>query len=197
MRNLSDGVFSIVMTLLILSIQVPSLNTIKTNEELLRALVALKPVFLAYTVSFAVVGMFWLFHVQIVRMIAITHRRVLTTNMLVLFWTTTVPFTSILSTSSHVPLGWTIYMANLGLLALSVLLFWNRSVTYGCLHENVPVGQAAYIRSRILLATISFIASAALSFRDEDISRYALLAIPLGMIVLRHWVKSPTELPQE
>ena len=57
---LSDGVFAIVITLLILDIQVPEVE----YSELAASLVAVLPRIFAYVISFGVIGVYWLAHHQ-------------------------------------------------------------------------------------------------------------------------------------
>src|ERR1051326_7584148 len=61
LEALSDGVFSIVMTLLIFNISVPMLTT-QSDSELTAALGKLWPTFASYFTSFAVLAMFWISH---------------------------------------------------------------------------------------------------------------------------------------
>ena len=58
---LSDGIFAIVMTLLILEIRVPS-PTNAPNVEVAPALIALWPKFVSYLVTFVSLGCFWICH---------------------------------------------------------------------------------------------------------------------------------------
>ena len=72
LEGLSDGVFAIVMTLLVIEISIPheTLITISTANELVKELESLRPLFLSYFLSFTVLATFWtshtfLFHVMI------------------------------------------------------------------------------------------------------------------------------------
>ena len=56
---LSDGVFALAMTLLVLDIQVPSIGSVHTESELWHALLALLPRFVMYAMSFLTLGIFW------------------------------------------------------------------------------------------------------------------------------------------
>jgi uncharacterized membrane protein len=58
---LSDGVFAIVMTLLIIQITVPDILD-PTDAKLITALQDLEPLFISYFVTFAVLTMFWVAH---------------------------------------------------------------------------------------------------------------------------------------
>ena len=59
---LSDGIFAIVMTLLILEIHVPNLPPDAPNVQVAPALIALWPKFASYLVAFASLGFFWVGH---------------------------------------------------------------------------------------------------------------------------------------
>ena len=61
LEAISDGIFSIVMTLLVIEIVVPELHS-ASDQELWGALSHLGPLFVGYFVSFAVLAMFWIAH---------------------------------------------------------------------------------------------------------------------------------------
>jgi uncharacterized membrane protein len=58
----SDGVFAIALTLLILGIQVPDLNSFATNEKLFHALINLWTSYFAFILSFVAVLIMWINH---------------------------------------------------------------------------------------------------------------------------------------
>ena len=66
---LSDGIFAIVMTLLILEIHVPDLPANASNLQLAPALWHLWPKFLSYAVSFVALGVYWISHHNIYHLI--------------------------------------------------------------------------------------------------------------------------------
>lgn len=59
---LSDGIFAIVMTLLILEFHVPNLPPNAPNVDVAPALVALWPKFVSYIVTFVSLRFFWVGH---------------------------------------------------------------------------------------------------------------------------------------
>jgi uncharacterized membrane protein len=61
-KAFSDGVFSIVITLLVLELRVPTLQSPASGSELMWALVAIWPKILTYAASFIVVGIYWIAH---------------------------------------------------------------------------------------------------------------------------------------
>jgi uncharacterized membrane protein len=56
---LSDGVFSIAMTLLVLKLEVPEVMHHSSNEAMLEQLLAMTPVFITFVVTFMIAGGFW------------------------------------------------------------------------------------------------------------------------------------------
>jgi uncharacterized membrane protein len=57
---LSDGVFAVAMTLLVLDLRVPAMEAMHSERELWRALVALSPPLVMYMMSFMTLGIFWI-----------------------------------------------------------------------------------------------------------------------------------------
>jgi uncharacterized membrane protein len=56
---LSDGIFGVAMTLLLLELHVPARELIHDEGDLRRALAALAPQLLVYLMSFLTLGIFW------------------------------------------------------------------------------------------------------------------------------------------
>jgi uncharacterized membrane protein len=60
--QLADSIFAIVMTLLVFEIRVPEQIGMLSNQELLRSLIALSPLFLSYLLSFSLLFTYWRSH---------------------------------------------------------------------------------------------------------------------------------------
>lgn len=59
---ISDGIFAVALTLLVLDIKVPVSEGIKTEGQLFASLCHLMPKFLSYFLSFMTLGIFWTGH---------------------------------------------------------------------------------------------------------------------------------------
>src|ERR1041384_3485230 len=59
---LSDGVYAIALTLLVLDIRLPELPQPVSAQEFEAALLALQPQLFSYALSFVVIAIFWLAH---------------------------------------------------------------------------------------------------------------------------------------
>jgi uncharacterized membrane protein len=92
-KALADGVFAIVMTLLVLELAIPQIHG-GTNQELTQALGAMWPKFIAYTLSFLVLGVFWLIHHFLFDNITYYDARLAWLNILFLLFVAMVPFTT-------------------------------------------------------------------------------------------------------
>jgi TMEM175 potassium channel family protein len=81
----SDGVFAILITILVLELKVP-------HGDDLRALEPLLPVFLTYVLSFVYLGIYWNNHHHMLHATASINGKVLWANLHLLFWLSLVPF---------------------------------------------------------------------------------------------------------
>lgn len=84
----SDGVIAIAITLLVLQIEVPTAH----QGGLIDALVDLWPSYLAFILSFAVIGIMWVSHHSMFERIATVDRRLLFLNLLLLMGIAFLPF---------------------------------------------------------------------------------------------------------
>jgi uncharacterized membrane protein len=88
----SDGVFAIVVTLLVLELRVPHLQENFTTHDVLSELFHLSPKFISFALSFLVLAIFWVNHHQLFHSIEKSDRAFLWYNNNLLFWLSFVPF---------------------------------------------------------------------------------------------------------
>ena len=110
--NLSDGVFAIAITLLVLDIRVPDIPENLVASELPRELLSLWPKYLGYFLSFVGISTFWTIHHSIFRPIRAYDRTLLYLNFLFLMVVAFFPFpTSLLGEYGNHQLPVAIYAA--------------------------------------------------------------------------------------
>jgi uncharacterized membrane protein len=118
----SDGVFAFAITLLILDVRLPA-DTLKAN--LGPALIALWPNYLAFLLSFVVIGLYWSAHIRMFREIIRYDQNLIWLNLLFLLFIVVIPFsTSILS---------------LHLIQLSVLVYAPLMACAGYMHTVLRI----------------------------------------------------------
>jgi uncharacterized membrane protein len=83
----SDGVFAVIITILVLEMKVPR----GTDWQALKALV---PVFLCYVLSFVHVGIYWNNHHHLLHATERVTGGILWANLVLLFWLSLAPFTT-------------------------------------------------------------------------------------------------------
>jgi uncharacterized membrane protein len=93
--TLSDGIFAVAMTLLILDVRLPDDFHPKDGAELLQGLVDLWPKFLPYVLSFGVLGMRWLSNIELRTRAEYVNREYVNWWLLYLLLITCVPFSTI------------------------------------------------------------------------------------------------------
>jgi uncharacterized membrane protein len=91
---LSDGVFGVAMTLLVLDVRLPEEFHPHDADELLQALLGLAPKFLPYVISFGVLGLRWLASIQVRSHGEMFGRAYVRWWLLYLLLITCVPFTA-------------------------------------------------------------------------------------------------------
>src|SRR5215217_8501590 len=107
---LSDGVFAIVITLLILDIKVPDVG----YSQLLVSLVAVLPRIFAYVISFGVIGVYWLAHHQSLQLIGKLNGFLIWLNLIYLLAVSFMPVpTALLGRYPMQPIPIVIYGLNL------------------------------------------------------------------------------------
>src|SRR5512139_2403299 len=90
--SFSDGVFSIAITLLVLSLSVPVLTGSAAGPNLPSGLVAEWQSFLGYFISFFVIGMWWTVHHRYFQYLNGFDIRLLWLNLFFLLCITLIPF---------------------------------------------------------------------------------------------------------
>jgi len=152
---LSDGVFAIAITLLILEIAVPS--TIG-DAGLGRALLGLWPRYIAYLLSFLVIARFWVNHHQAFRLIGRYDQRLMWLNLMLLLFVAFLPFpTAVLGEHLGSPAAAVLYAISVGLVATaSAASWWYASGRGGLLRPDVGIAQVRAIRARGLSAPVYF-----------------------------------------
>lgn len=119
----SDGVFAIAITLLVLEIRLPHIESQEAGH-LASELLALWPTYLAYIISFITIGIMWINHHAIFKMIHRTDRTLMFLNALLLMVITFLNFpTVILAEYLQLPDGNTAAVLYSGTLFVIALLY--------------------------------------------------------------------------
>ncbi|MCI0619697.1 DUF1211 domain-containing protein [Candidatus Wolfebacteria bacterium] len=141
---LADGIFAIVMTLLVLELRVPRFADSVSNETLWQALVDLGPLLMTYFLSFAVLFTYWRAHHYLMGMYAKTvDLTLMNINGLFFIFVALVPFTAeLLGLYSMTQLAIAFYSTNIILIGFTI--WWMRKHILFTDHvKSIPLDEVA------------------------------------------------------
>lgn len=136
-KSFSDGVFSIVITLLVLELHVPRLDEPRSGAELIWALVALWPKIASYVASFIVIGIYWIAHHNFFHYVHHTNRNLLWLNNFYLMAVSLIAFSAdMLGSYPENKVAVFAYGFNLVLVGCFLSALWYYGVTRKLVTEN-------------------------------------------------------------
>jgi uncharacterized membrane protein len=152
---LSDGVFAIAITLLIIVIAVPATTT---DAGLPDALLKLWPRYLAYVLSFLVIARFWVTHHLAFRLIARYDATLVWLNLVLLMLVAFLPFpTAVLGEHIGSPAAAVLYGTAVGLAgAASAAYWWYASGRGSLLRPDAGPARVRALRARGLAGPVFF-----------------------------------------
>jgi uncharacterized membrane protein len=178
---LSDGIFAVAMTLLILEIHPPDLPPGHSQAALLGALVHLWPRYLDYAVSFLVIGMYWFGHRHVFGWIVRADGGLVWLNVGFLMLVTFIPFaTDVVGTFGDERVAVAFYAVTLAAVGFVWWALWIYAARGRRLVD--PRLDPRLIRLNTLsalLAPILFLASIGLAFTSPALCELSWLLIAL------------------
>jgi uncharacterized membrane protein len=178
-KAFSDGVFSIVITLLVLELHVPVLESPASGSELMWALVAIWPKILTYAASFIVVGIYWIAHHNFFHYTHKTNRSLLWLNHFYLMSVSLIAFTAgLIGSYPSNRVAVFFYGLNLVMVGSFLSAMWAYVMKHRMVNEHALLIMRA---TRIIVAipvALYFLAMLA-AFIDTRISILLFVLVPL------------------
>jgi uncharacterized membrane protein len=178
----SDGVFAIAITLLTLQLELPK------GGDLVQDLNDLGPSFLAFVISFLVIGTYWVAHHRLFAVVRGYDGRLIWLNMATLFFIVLLPFTtSVISDYGGSRFGVVVYVASLagaGLATTALAAY--ALVGHRLCAPSVSADTARFYIWRGAVVAIYFTASLALLPFGPAVVEYSWFGIPLVTGWLHH-----------
>jgi uncharacterized membrane protein len=168
---ISDGVFAIAMTLLVLDLHLPESDTIRSSADL-RSALTLWSDYGAYALSFVVIALYWENHWRAFKRVLRIDRLALWLNMLLLLGIGFVPFpTSVLSDYGEYGSSTAFYAGTLGAIAFVWAVFWAHAVRSGMLAPNDKRGEEDWAYEAFYPSLV-FLASAVIALWYPSAAKY-------------------------
>ncbi len=179
---LTDGVFAIAMTLLVLNLNLPLMPKEQLSQlKLHHLLMEQTDKFINYILSFVLLAVFWIRHHQQFHYIKKTDWRHLWINILILIFIALVPFST--SLADHYPMDWMsefFFSSNMFILGILFSCNWHyatqnyRLVEPGLDSKHIALGK----RRGMVVPVISLMAMIA-AFLKPSLCSYVYLLIPI------------------
>jgi uncharacterized membrane protein len=181
LRNFSDGVFAIVITLLILELKTPQLRDPTSGADLVREILKLWPKLLSYVISFFMVGIYWVGHRNIFEAVHRADRTLLWLNNLFLLGVSFLPYpAAILGQYNANAMALTIYGANLACISLFLYALFSYAVRrQHLLAAQLPPGLVSAGHFIILMPFVFYGLAAGAAFLQPKLSLVIFTALPV------------------
>jgi uncharacterized membrane protein len=186
----SDGIFAIVITLLVLEIRLPETD----YSNLPAALRSILPKILAYVMSFAIIGLYWVFHHYTLNFIKQVDGMVLWINILFLLFISFLPFPTIImgrypfQTLSVVMYGANLLLINATGFASIIHLRRNKHLSSALFTDVIYKSQIKLY----LIVNFLYVAAIALAFFLPSVS-YCIVAAMAIWLILRSVLLTKTD----
>ena len=180
---ISDGVFAVALTLLVLDIKVPVGELIKTEHDLFNSFCALTPKFMSYFLSFMTLGIFWTGHSAQFIYIEKSDRHLNWLSLFFLLFVSVLPFTTaFLSEFIHFKLAIGVYWLNILALGAMLYIHWNYAANRGFidLPEDKKAAISKAIKRRIVIAQTLYAIGAVLCFINNYLSVGVIILIQIN-----------------
>ena len=191
---LADGVFAIVMTLLVLGVEVPEVPDEMIADQLFREVLFLWPLIASYVVSFLVLGIYWMGHHTQFHFLRGVDRAALWMNIVFFMFVCLVPFsTSMVGQYSGQEIALLLYGSNLLAISLMLLAHWQYAWRAGLLDPSTGNETKRKVSRQILIGATVFAAGMGMAFVQPSWSLFVFLLVPVLHIlpgpVYLHWTR--------
>jgi uncharacterized membrane protein len=181
---LSDGIFAIAMTLLVLEIHVPEVAPNPTEGDLWAALMTLGPHLLTYLMSFLTMGIFWVGQQAQLNLLQRSNRNLTWLHLIFLLAVTVMPFsTSLLAEFIKLRLALVVYWLNILLLGVMLFCTWLYAKHAKLVKEEVPEEVDRATRRRIVVAQLLYAIGALLCLISTYVSIIVIVLIQLNYVI--------------
>jgi uncharacterized membrane protein len=184
----SDAVFAISITLLVLDIRLPTADGTITDSQLLPALFGMWHKFMAYLLSFLVIGVFWMGHHRRFQFIKRYDSTLLFLNLLMLMGIAFLPFPSSIISVYPYRTATIFYALTLMLTSVfSLAIWWYASRHNRLIDSNLDAKQRRRQFINQIATFIIFLFSIGIAFLDANLARFFwLLIFPVSLYVNRN-----------
>ena len=184
MEALSDGIFAIAATLLVLDLVIPA----ATQKEVGHRLAEQWPTYLAYVVSFATIGNAWLNHSVITEYLERADAILLRLNLALLFFVSVLPFPThmlaeYLANTGAERIAVTVYGLNLLAISGSTSIIWHWALWQRLVSKDNSEEDVRALTSKLDPSLASYAVAIGIGLWRPNVAVVLYLVIALFMII--------------
>jgi uncharacterized membrane protein len=181
---ISDGIFAVAMTLLVLDLHEPARELIHSERDLWHAVCAMLPQFIAYLMSFLTLAIFWNGQQAQLNRFARTDRHLTWIHMAFLFAVSIMPFsTRLLADFINYRTALLYYWGNIVLLGVVLYLSWRYASRAGLVKDDTSAETRKAVERRILGAQALYALGALLCVINTYLSIAFIVLVQLNFAV--------------
>jgi uncharacterized membrane protein len=187
---LSDGLFAIAMTLLVLDLRVPASALIRSEGALWNALVGLSPHFIPYLMSFLTLGIFWVAQQTQLSQFKRSNRDLAWIHLGFLLSVSLIPFsTGLLAAFLTFRIALIVYWANILLLGFWLYVGWRYGARAGLLRDEAIGEVSRATERRILIAQALYALGALLCVINTYVSIAFIVLVQLNFVIAPRFLR--------
>ncbi len=186
--NFSDSIFAFAITLLVIKLEIPVLDSSVVSTNLMGELIKLWPQYLANIISFLVIGYYWLVHHKLFSLIKRYDSTLIWLNIFLLMAISFLPFsTDLLGTYGNEPVTLAFYSLNLFIVGLFICIIWLYASHHDHLiDKNLNKQLVRYYTIKTLIAPVIFAVSIPLSFVHPLLAQSSWVVLFIVSATYRH-----------
>ena len=164
---ISDGIFAVAMTLLVLDLRGPAANLVHSDHDLWLGLCAMMPQLITWLMSFMTLGIFWVGQQAQLNQLERCDRHLAWIHLAFLCAVSVLPFsTRLLAEFISMRTALLVYWANILALGMVLYMSWKYAASAGLVKSDLPAEAGKAIERRIIGAQSLYALGAALCIFD-------------------------------
>jgi len=187
LEAITDGIFAIIITILILTISVPDGDNVSSSKDLNNALLNTLPLIMNYIISFFLISTFWMSHILELKMLKNTNRHHILLNFVYIFFVSLIPFTtSLLGDYAGYIVAEIIFHLNIFLVYIASIVQWYYAIHISKLKSDsisndMIKKEEAIQKFKLIVPLIAL----GLTFLISEYSSWAYLSLPFGISLIK------------
>jgi uncharacterized membrane protein len=186
--SFSDAIFAIAMTLLVIGIEVPKLDSANSVGDLADALNDLSDSMASFFIGFAVIGRYWIAHHQFFSKLARFDSGMIGINLVYLAFVAFLPFpTALLGDYFGNPLSVATYAVAVAIVSGLEVVEFRHAYRHDLFHERIPPDVYRWGVLSSLSPLGFFLASIPVAFANTGLAVAVWFLVIPWQLVIRRW----------